>query len=266
MRNLQKFISFLVCLLLITISSQSGFCLPPGVWHVVRKGDTVWELSQKYKTRTNLILQLNKLNSPKRLIVGQKIFIPGAKTNSGRMRGTWHRVKAGDSIWELARKYHISSADIIRFNPIKSPRELRIGQTLFIPERGLGTTCLPLSRPIYITSGYGYRKHPISRRWCFHHGIDLRARVGTRVHSIESGRVIFVGRKSGYGKMVIVKHSNGFSSRYAHLYKIYVNHGQRVSMGTVVGLSGNTGYSTGPHLHFEVRYNGKSIDPAPYVK
>jgi len=236
-----------------------------GIWHVVHKGETIWGISRKYKTKQNLILQYNKLKSPRRLIVGKKLFIPGVQTH-GKIPGIWHRVKSGDTLWDLARQNHVSIIDITRANNIKSPNKLRVGQKLFIPRRGLGKIGLPLHRSIVITSGYGYRRHPINGRWEFHHGVDLKANVGTRVYAVKSGKVIFAGWCGGFGRLVTIQHANGFTTKYAHLSRIYVKYGQKVRQGTVVGLSGNTGYSTGPHLHFEIRYNGKSINPTPYVK
>lgn len=265
MLRLRQVVFILTCLLFITLSTLSVFGVKPGIWHVVHKGETVWGLSKRYKTKPNLILKYNKLRSPRRLTIGKKLFIPGGHPR-GKIPGIWYKVKSGDSVWKLAQRYHISMKDIIHVNNITSPKRLRVGQTLLIPENGLGRTSLPLRRSIVITSGYGYRIHPISGRREFHHGVDIRAKIGTRAYAIKSGRVIFVGWKGGYGKLVIIRHANGFTTRYGHLYKIYVNHGQRVRRGKTVGLTGNTGYSTGPHLHFEIRYKGKSIDATPYVK
>lgn len=265
MLSLRKTVFILTCLLFITFSSLSVFSAKPGVWHVVHRGETVWGLSRQYKTKPNLILKYNKLRSPRRLAVGKKLFIPGGQPR-GKIPGIWYRVKSGDTIWSLARRHHLSMIDIIRANNIKSPDKLQVGQTLLISKNGLGRTGLPLRRSIVITSGYGYRIHPISKRRQFHHGVDLRAKTRNRAYAVKSGRVIFVGWKGGYGKLVIIKHANGFTTRYGHLHKIYVNHGQRVRKGTTVGLAGNTGYSTGPHLHFEIRYKGRSIDPTPYLR
>jgi murein DD-endopeptidase MepM/ murein hydrolase activator NlpD len=100
----------------------------------------------------------------------------------------------------------------------------------------------------------------------FHHGVDLRAYSGTRVYAAQAGKVIFVGWMGGYGKLVIIKHDNQYTTRYGHLSKIKVNHGQKVRDGTVIGLSGSTGYVTGPHLHFEIRYKGKSTNPMKYIR
>jgi len=113
-----------------------------------------------------------------------------------------------------------------------------------------------------ITSRFGIRFHPILKRWRPHHGIDYAAPYGTPVHSVANGKVIFAGWKGGYGKVVIVKHKNGYTTLYGHLGRILVRRGQHVQQGQAVGLVGSTGLSTGPHLHYEVRHFGRKINPS----
>ena len=98
-----------------------------------------------------------------------------------------------------------------------------------------------------------------------HEGIDFRAATGTRVYASRAGKVIFAGRKGGYGKVVGIEHEDDFTTWYGHLSRIRVKNGQWVSQGKVIGLSGNTGISTGPHLHFEIRYKGRSEKPTQYL-
>jgi len=106
------------------------------------------------------------------------------------------------------------------------------------------------------------RWHPILHRYRAHHGIDYATPVGTPIHAAYSGRVIFAGRKGGYGNVVIIRHLGGYKTYYAHLsrFKTYV--GQKVKTGDVIAYSGNTGRSTGPHLHFGLSQNGRWINPA----
>ena len=113
-----------------------------------------------------------------------------------------------------------------------------------------------------ITSGFGIRFHPILKRWRPHHGIDYAAPYGTPVHAVASGRVIFAGWRGGYGRAVVIKHKNGYSTLYGHLSRILVRVGQHVDQGQTIGLVGSTGLSTGPHLHYEVRHYGRRINPA----
>jgi len=106
------------------------------------------------------------------------------------------------------------------------------------------------------------RWHPILHRYRAHHGIDYATPTGTPVHAAYNGKVIYAGRKGGYGNVVIIKHQEGYKTYYAHLsrFKVYV--GKRVKTGDLIAYSGNTGRSTGPHLHFGLSLNGRWINPA----
>lgn len=119
----------------------------------------------------------------------------------------------------------------------------------------------PLARDTYISSGYGRRRHPIYGRLHFHTGLDLPLRIGDKVVSTADGTVIFTGSRTGYGKTVMMSHSYGFRTIYSHLDKILVKTGDVVAKGDVIADGGNTGISTGPHLHYEIRYLGKVINP-----
>ncbi len=125
----------------------------------------------------------------------------------------------------------------------------------------------PSIRPTagYISSGFGWRVSPFTGMREFHKGIDVVARPGTPVVATADGVVIFAGRFGGYGNTVIISHRNGFRTLYAHLRKIVVKRGQRVRRGQVIGTVGSTGLSTGPHLHYEVRYRGKALNPRNYI-
>ena len=117
-----------------------------------------------------------------------------------------------------------------------------------------------------VTDMFGMRTHPIAGVRRMHHGIDLRASVGTPVIATADGFVDFAGESgNGYGILVRITHNYGFSTRYAHLSSAVVSPGMWVSKGTIIGYSGNTGYSTGPHLHYEVRFLGVTLDPMNFM-
>lgn len=116
-----------------------------------------------------------------------------------------------------------------------------------------------------LTSGYGYRTHPISGVKTFHNGIDIAAPTGTGVYSYASGTVISVSQNNTLGKYIAIDHGNGLVTRYLHLSKFNVNKGDKVGTGDRIGSVGNTGYSTGPHLHFEVLKNGSYQNPWNYI-
>lgn len=123
-----------------------------------------------------------------------------------------------------------------------------------------------LDVPGRITSTYGKRNDPFTGRPDFHDGIDIAADFGSRIRPVRDGVVTFSGWQPGYGKVVIVRHGNGLETVYGHNAANLVKAGDRVNAQSVLGLLGSTGRSTGPHLHFEVRRNGRSIDPMPYLQ
>ncbi len=117
-----------------------------------------------------------------------------------------------------------------------------------------------------ITSNFGYRIHPITGAKKLHAGVDIGVPVGTNVYAAESGKVITAGWVQGYGNCVIIMHDNGLTTLYGHLSSYATSVGQRVNRGDLIAYSGNSGNSTGPHLHFEVRLNGTAVDPMGYVQ
>ncbi|WGI20516.1 DUF5930 domain-containing protein [Amylibacter sp. IMCC11727] len=129
---------------------------------------------------------------------------------------------------------------------------------------------LPLAFPVRggyrHTSGYGYRRDPKNGGRRLHKGHDLAGARGTAIVATGDGVVTFAGRQSGYGKLIKIRHINGFETYYAHLNRIRVKAGQRVSRGERIGDMGNTGRSTGVHLHYEVRINGNAVNPSKYMK
>ncbi len=123
------------------------------------------------------------------------------------------------------------------------------------------------TKATYITSYYGTRKDPITKKTSMHTGIDIGASMGSEIYAANSGKVIVAGwSQKGYGNYVVIDHGGGKSTLYAHMSKIKVQKGQTVTKGDVIGLVGSTGYSTGPHLHFEILINGNHTNPMNYFK
>jgi murein DD-endopeptidase MepM/ murein hydrolase activator NlpD len=117
-----------------------------------------------------------------------------------------------------------------------------------------------------ITSGFGYRRDPFNGRGAMHAGLDFKGAVGSPIYAAAKGEISFVGWKQGYGKTVEISHGNGMLTRYAHLSRFDVKAGQMVEAGEKIAGMGNTGRSTGPHLHFEVRINDRAINPRPFLE
>ncbi|WP_168464954.1 M23 family metallopeptidase [Wolbachia endosymbiont of Ctenocephalides felis wCfeT] len=121
----------------------------------------------------------------------------------------------------------------------------------------------PLSENYRISSKFGNRKHPIRGKVAFHKGVDYAAKLGTPIHATADGVIEYLGDNGGYGKYIKIAHKNEYSTCYAHISKFNSNlkSGSKVKQGQVIAYVGNTGVATGPHLHYEVIYNGKHIDP-----
>ena len=129
---------------------------------------------------------------------------------------------------------------------------------------------VPLGKPVWsywVTSKFGYRKDPFNKKNAGHKGVDLASRTGNKIQIKAKGRVIKVEHSNrGYGNNVIIDHGNGFQTRYAHMNKIYVKKGDYLKIDATIGEVGNTGRSTGPHLHYEVLYQGHPVDPLPFMQ
>jgi len=134
------------------------------------------------------------------------------------------------------------------------------------PSNGEGFL-FPLDRSGYVcvTSSYGYRVHPITGNYTMHNGVDLAAYEGTAIYATKSGYVTTATYNYAYGNYVTINHMDGFSSLYGHMTYFIVSEGDFVSQGQTIGYVGSTGYSTGPHLHFTIYYNGDTVNPMNYI-
>jgi LysM repeat protein len=181
--------------------------------------------------------------------------------------GAYYKIRQGESLWEISRRYRISMNSLITFNNIRNPAKIQAGQKLFIP----GVTDLAKG-PDFIwpvrgrlTSKFGYRQHPMGGGRKFHRGIDVAAPVGKSVLAAKSGKVTYASRRGTLGLTVIIDHKDGFQTIYGHNSKILVKVGQKIEQGQQIAQVGSTGLSTGPHVHFEIRKGGRAVDPLPYL-
>ena len=159
-------------------------------------------------------------------------------------------------------------ADVLKKQLIERSNQLERMQ-LVLKSRILGESENVSTWPVltaYISSEYGVRKDPFTGRKRKHNGIDLAGPRGSNILSVAAGKVIFTGRKGGYGRFIEIKHSGGIVSRYAHLEASLVKKGQTVSIGERIARLGTSGRSTGPHLHLEILKNNKHIDPMIFLK
>ncbi len=145
----------------------------------------------------------------------------------------------------------------------KAYRAVHFGNGYYTPDGGnlrkaFLRSPLEFSR---VSSGFGMRRHPLARVWRAHEGIDYAAPTGTRVRAVGDAVVEFAGPKGGYGKVVILRHQGAYSTVYAHLSRIGVKRGMRIAQNDTIGFVGQTGWATGPHLHYEFRISGKARNP-----
>lgn len=240
--------------------------------YVIKKGDTISDLSKEYKIKTDYIYANNIDKNLRVLQVGKKINIPTEP-------GIFYSVKKGDTFEGLSKRFEVDIKTIKEDNEIdrlligakiflrepKVSRYLSSFKQEYVKKTNLGTFSNPLVA-MSLTSSFGSRNHPVLKKVLNHAGVDLRAKIGTKVVSAREGVVTFAGRASGYGNLIIIKHSDGYETRYAHLSQIDVRKGEKISQNQHIALSGATGRVSGPHLHFEIRKNGKIENPLTYLK
>jgi lipoprotein NlpD len=221
--------------------------------------------------------------------------------DSGSSGGTRHRVSAGENLYRIALKYDVSVSALMKANGIDDVRQLKVGQELNIP--GVVTRTAEVSSvvaPIVVSSssatrgdddvedpremrggGGGVPKETFGRgplSWPLrgvlygrfgkrgkevHDGVDLAAPLGTPVKTAAPGKVLFAGEQRGYGLIAVVEHADGLVTLYAHNHDLRVKTGQKVREGQVISTVGESGKTSGPHLHFEVRERGRPVDPLP---
>lgn len=227
--------------------------------YVVREGDTLSQIAVMFDVSAKTILWANDITSPSKIRPGDTLVILP-------ITGVRHIVKKGDTLKSIAKKYEGDVEDIIAYNQLSSAEDIAIGDTVVIPD---GTIVAPApkkssSRGGALATGNGSAgfSNPLpgsvkTQGIHGYNGVDLSGvSVGTPVLAAASGEVIVAksgGWNGGYGSYVVVKHPNGTQTLYAHLSGVSVGVGQSVVKGQKIGGMGNSGRSTGPHLHFEVR-------------
>lgn len=234
----------------------------------VQRGDTLKSIAQKFQTPLAQIIASNDIFSLHSLTPGQTLRIP--------KNGIIHPVKRGQTLTDISITYGIPIEQIVAANALEQRKYIYAGEELFIPgaltppklnaiKLAKGQRAL-FNWPLFgnITSGFGPRRHPITRERHFHEGIDIAADEGTSVYAARAGKVIFAGPSGGYGYLIILDHGL-YETYYAHLSEILVYKGQFVEAGQLIARSGNTGFSTGPHLHFEIRLRGTPVSPSDYL-
>ncbi len=234
----------------------------------VRSGDSLWRIARRFDTDVWTLTEVNRLNDDTLLRIGQVLRLP---TPGEKL----HLVRRGENLWEIAREHGVNLEDLQALNNLQHPDKLHEGQELRLPPaaKRLNTrkVAIVASRqtagPEFdwpyrgtITSGYGERSGG------FHHGLDIAGDLGDPIRAATGGRVMIIDSNRPYGRFLEINHDNGYQTLYGHASKILVDEGAEVQAGEKIAEIGNTGNSTGPHLHFEIRLNGEAINPLPYLQ
>lgn len=243
--------------------------------YLVNGGDTLLSLSEHFGLSTST---LERSNSNFNFVSEDAYLTPGITLMIPPGEGGIVRLPANQTLLHLAIDHHFSVAALATANNITNFKALSAGSLVYIPDPDVleefsGVAVVPQYSdtnfiwPVQgqITSYYGYRNISVGGN-TFHGGVDIGASQGTPILASKSGTVSRSGWGGGYGYVVFLDHADGSQTRYAHMSNMAVSAGQTVGQGETIGWVGTTGASTGPHLHFEIRYGGNSIDPLTYLK
>jgi len=245
--------------------------------YTVESGDTISTIASKFNISANTILWENNLTL-------KSMIKPGQKLNILPTSGVKYAVQKGETVAAIAKKFQSDSEQIVTFNKLASASDIRTGETLIIPNGVKPAPAQAIVRPSQsiIKKIVSPQERPqdigtalfwpvLSKRitqyysWK-HTGLDVGDKIGNPIYAAESGKVIRAGWTRGYGYNVVIDHGNGMQTLYGHASKLLVQLGQSVSRGEEIAEIGSTGWSTGPHLHVEVKINGSRVNPLNYLR
>ena len=234
-----------------------------GLYYKLEKNDTLSKIAKKYGISVVDIVDYNNIN-PKKLKAGTTIFLKGVtlqkyKDVEGRL---------------IAKEEKKKNKNKDKEKPEKTPKGTKGTPPPPPPQddddggKAAAYSGAGFAYPVRyagVSSPFGNRYHPVLKKYILHTGVDLVAKY-VPLRAAKAGVVTFAGNMSGYGKIIIIRHDNGYETRYAHLSVISTNVGEHVNQGDLIGKTGNSGRTTGAHLHFEIRQNGSPKNPMKYLR
>ncbi|HUT22514.1 MAG TPA: peptidoglycan DD-metalloendopeptidase family protein [Candidatus Bipolaricaulota bacterium] len=250
----------------------------------VQDGDTLGTIAEKFGISMQTVLWANNLTTRSTIQPGDVLAILPVS-------GVVHIVKSGETIGKIAQRYDTDAEKIIEFNKLADASDIKIGDELIVPGgtqpaiisapqyvsnknvniapiKNLintpppGATDIPAGKMVWPTSWHVITQYYSLR----HYGLDIDGDYNSPIYAAEAGKIIKCGWGTGYGNVIYIDHGNGVQTRYAHMSKFFVSNGQYVEKGQTLGMMGTTGWSTGTHLHFEVRINGSAMNPLSYIR
>lgn len=242
-----------------------------GLYYKLEKNDTLAKIAKKYGISVVDIVDYNNIN-PKKLKAGSTIFLKGVTLQ--KYKDVEGRLIAAQQAKEDKKKNKNKEKEQEKEKPEKPPKGTKGSPPPPPPEdnddggRSAAYSGAGFAYPVRyagVSSPFGNRYHPVLKRYILHTGVDLVAKY-VPLRAAKAGVVTFAGNMSGYGKIIIIRHDNGYETRYAHLSVISTNVGEHVNQGDLIGKTGNSGRTTGAHLHFEIRQNGVPKNPMKYLR
>lgn len=236
----------------------------------VKKGDMIGFIADKYNVTQDTIISVNSIKQSRLIQVGQYLKIPS-------IPGIIYTVKKdGETPATIAQKYEVEAEKCALVNSLTVDVGLKAGASIFVPDAELDWVTRqeingdlfhnPLKSRYWLSSPYGWRDSPFNTgKRTFHSGVDMATSQGTPIYAALDGKVTTTGYSAVYGNYVIITHHSGYKSLYAHMSKITCKKGNFVYTNTVIGRVGSTGQSTGPHLHWTVYKNGKTVNPMSLI-
>lgn len=241
-----------------------------GLYYKLEKNDTLAKIAKKYGISVVDIVDYNNIN-PKKLKAGSTIFLKGVTLQ--KYKDVEGRLIAAQQAKEDKKKNKNKEKEKEKEKPENPPKGTKGSPPPPPPEdnddggRSAAYSGAGFAYPVRyagVSSPFGNRYHPVLKRYILHTGVDLVAKY-VPLRAAKAGVVTFAGNMSGYGKIIIIRHDNGYETRYAHLSVISTNVGEHVNQGDLIGKTGNSGRTTGAHLHFEIRQNGVPKNPMKYL-
>ena len=244
-----------------------------GLYYKLEKNDTLAKVAKKYGISVVDIVDYNNIN-PKKLKAGTTIFLKGVTLQ--KYKDVEGRLIAAQQAKEDKKKNKNKEKEKEKEKekPENPPKGTKGSPPPPPPEdnddggRSAAYSGAGFAYPVRyagVSSPFGNRYHPVLKRYILHTGVDLVAKY-VPLRAAKAGVVTFAGNMSGYGKIIIIRHDNGYETRYAHLSVISTNVGEHVNQGDLIGKTGNSGRTTGAHLHFEIRQNGVPKNPMKYLR
>ena len=260
----------------------------------VSKGDTLYSISRRYGVPIKDMINANRLSPPYTLYVGQRLKLPSKQ---------YHTVKRGESLYGISRLYNVDITTLSKINNLQTPYALSVGQRLLLPasvssnpapaqtasassNKAAPVAAKAATTAVSSASTQSYTPPTSNRKTKFiwpvrgtvisgfgnlgsgrkNDGINIKAPLGTAVQSADSGTVAYAGSElKGFGNLILIKHTDGWITAYAHNDKLLVRKGQKVARGEKIATVGSTGSVTTPQLHFEVRAGKKAVNPRSYL-